>query len=133
MYMMSIHNVTFRYHFRILAGTDVIGESIMGGFLQVVFPFRDPMMSIHNVTFQYHFRILAGTDVIGESIMGGFLQVVFPFRDPMSGPKICLAVSTSAGVTGQFDNSLLLSTSTKVAVLGHPIITWSSRALNACR
>ena len=54
--------------------------------------------------------------------MGGFLQVVFPFRDPMSGPNMCSAASTSAGVTGQFDNLFLLSTSTKVAVLGRPTI-----------
>ena len=80
------------------------------------------MMSIHNVTFQYCFRILAGIDVTSKSIMGGFLHVVFPFRDPMSGLNICSAASTSAGVTGQFDNPLLLSASTKVAVLGHPII-----------
>ena len=80
------------------------------------------MMSIHNVTSRYRFRILAGTDVTRESIMGGFLRVVFPFRDPMSGPNICSAASTLAGVTGQFDNPLLLSASTKVAVLGHPII-----------
>ena len=26
MYMMSMHSVTFQYRFRILAGTDVIGE-----------------------------------------------------------------------------------------------------------
>ena len=57
------------------------------------------MMSMHSVTFQYCFRTLAGTDVIGESIMGRFLQVVFPFRDPMSGPNICSAALTSAGVT----------------------------------
>ena len=91
------------------------------------------MMSIHNVTLWYCFRTLAGTDVIGESIIGRFLQVVFPFRDPMSGPNICSAASTSAGVTGRFNSPLFLRASTKVAVLGHPIITWSSRALNACR
>ena len=91
------------------------------------------MMSMHNVTLQYHFRTLAGTDVIGESILGGFLRVVFPFRDLMSDPNICSAASTLAGVTGQFDSPLFLRASTKVAVLGHPIITWSSCALNACR
>ena len=91
------------------------------------------MMSMHWVTFRYRFRIVAGTDVIGESIMGRFLRVVFPFRDPMPGPKICSAASTSAGVTGQFDNPLLLRASTKVAVPGHPIVTWSSRAFNARR
>ena len=80
------------------------------------------MMSIHNVTFQYRFRILAGIVVTGESIMGGFLCVVFPFRDPMSGPNMCSAASTLAGVTGQFDNPFLFSKSTNVAVLGHPTI-----------
>ena len=65
--------------------------------------------------------------------MGGFLWVVFPFRDPMSGLNICSAASSSAGVIGQFDSPLLLRASTKVAVLGHPIITWSSLALNAHR
>ena len=39
--MMSTHNVTFRYCLKILAGIVVTGESIMGGFLQVIFPFRD--------------------------------------------------------------------------------------------
>ena len=91
------------------------------------------MMSMHGVAFRYCFRILAGTDVIGESIMGRFLQVVFPFRDPMSGLNICSAASTLAGVTGQFDNPLLLRASTKVAVLGRPIVTWSFRTLNACK
>ena len=60
---------------------------------------RPGLMSMHSVTFQYRFRTLAGTDVIGGSIMGRSLQVVFPFRDPMSGPNICSAASTSAGVT----------------------------------
>ena len=91
------------------------------------------MMSMHNVTLRYYSRTLAGTGVIGESIIGRFLQVVFPFRDPMSGPKICSAALTSAGVTGQFKCPLFLSASTKVAVLGRPIITWSSRALNVHR
>ena len=91
------------------------------------------MMSMHDVTFQYHLKILAGIVVTGESIMGGFLCVVFPFRDPMSGPNMCSAASTSAGVTGQFDIPFLFSKSTNVAVLGHPTIICSSRALNACR
>ena len=51
--------------------------------------------------------------------MGGFLQVVFPFRDPMSGPNMCSAASTLAGVTGQFEDLFLFSKSTNVAVLGH--------------
>ena len=91
------------------------------------------MMSTHTITLRYCSRTLAGTGVIGESIIGGFLQVVFAFRDLISGPKICSAASTLAGVTGQFNSPLFLSASTKVAVLGCPIVTWSSHALNACR
>ena len=36
-----MHIVTFRYRFRTSAGTSVIGESIIGGFLRVVLPLRD--------------------------------------------------------------------------------------------
>ena len=91
------------------------------------------MMLTHSVTSRYLSNMLVGTDVIGESTMGGFRRVVFPFSEPMSGPNICSAASTLAGVTGQFSIPLFLRTSTKVAVLGHPIVTWSSRALKARR
>ena len=91
------------------------------------------MISMHSMTFRYCFRTLAGTGVIGESIIGGFLHIVLPFREPMSGPNICSAASTSASVTGQFNSLLFLRASTKVAVLGHPIVTCSCLAFNACR
>ena len=42
-YIISMHIVTFQYRFRTSAGTGVMGESILGGFLCVVLPLRDPM------------------------------------------------------------------------------------------
>ena len=75
--------------------------------------------------------MFVGMGVIGDSTTGGFRQVVFPFNDPMSGPNMCSAASTSAGVTGQFAITFLFSKSTNATVLGHPTIIWSSRALLA--
>ena len=75
--------------------------------------------------------MLVGTRATGDSTIGGFRRVVFPFNDPMSGPNICSAASTSAGVTGQFDITFLFSKSTNATVLGRPSIIWSSRALTA--
>ena len=91
------------------------------------------IMSTHNVTFRYRFEMSAGMGVTGESTIGGFLCVVFPFKDPISGPNMCSAASTSAGVTGQLAIMFLFNKSTNVAVLGHSTLIWSSRALSAHR
>ena len=90
-------------------------------------------MSTHNVTFQYRFKMSAGMGVTGESTIGGFLHIVFPFKDPISGPNMCLAALTSAGVVGQLAIMFLFNKSTNVPVLGRPTLIWSSRALSARR
>ena len=77
--------------------------------------------------------MFAGMEVTRESTIGGFLHVVFPFKNPISGPNMCSAASTSAGATGQLEITFLFNKSTKVAVLGHPTVIWSSRALSARR
>ena len=75
--------------------------------------------------------MFAGVGVTRESTIGGFLHVVFPFKDPISGPNMCSAASTSAGVMGQVAITFLFNKSTNVAVLGCPTVIWSSRALSA--